>query len=530
MTKSIPVVDLFSGPGGLGEGFSAFEGNAGQIFKVACSVEKERSAAETLRLRTFFREFEETPDEYYRALRGDLSFDELFKRFPCEFSSARNKVWQEELGENDFTQNELNQIISERIKNHRHWVLIGGPPCQAYSTVGRARNRGIKDYNPIDDKRHFLYREYLKVIEKNWPSVFVMENVPGMLSAKIDGEPMFTRIISDLEDPCAALDIDEHPEFDGYRIYSLVKPSAGYDLWHRPVIAAKDLIVKSEEYGIPQSRHRVILLGIRSDIATEPQLLSPKSKISTKDVIDDLPRLRSGLSKNDSDMRWLEVLKSSKKQSWWRELEGKEDDVLISMEKTISKLSAPRLRTGKSFIESSKSPNVLKDWYHDPKLGGVCNHEARSHMDSDLYRYLFASSLVKVVESKDSRKKVDVSGAIQSKLEHFPESLLPEHKNVQEASSIKKVHFANRFQVQRAKAPSSTIVSHIAKDGHYYIHYDPTQCRSLTVREAARLQTFPDNYFFCGNRTEQYTQVGNAVPPLLSRSIAQVVMNVLSDD
>ena len=131
-------------------------------------------------------------------------------------------------------------------------------------------------------------------------------------------------------------------------------------------------------------------------------------------------------------------------------------------------------------------------------------------MRSDIHRYLFCASYA--AESGTSPK-----------IEHFPPLLLPDHVNVDE----EHVPFSDRFRVQLKNLPSTTVVSHISKDGHYYIHPDPSQCRSLTVREAARLQTFPDNYFFEGNRTEQYTQIGNAVPPFLARQIAEVVADFL---
>jgi DNA (cytosine-5)-methyltransferase 1 len=145
----------------------------------------------------------------------------------------------------------------------------------------------------------------------------------------------------------------------------------------------------------------------------------------------------------------------------------------------------------------------LSSWYLDPKIQGVTLHESRSHMETDLYRYLYAASFTSV------KKK-------SPKLRDFPRTLLPSHENVDNES----IPFEDRFRVQLHHEPSSTIVSHIAKDGHYYIHYDPSQCRSLTVREAARLQTFPDNYFFDGGIVQGRVQTGNAVPPLLAQAVA----------
>jgi DNA (cytosine-5)-methyltransferase 1 len=136
-------------------------------------------------------------------------------------------------------------------------------------------------------------------------------------------------------------------------------------------------------------------------------------------------------------------------------------------------------------------------------------------MASDLARYLFSACFA---QAQGYSPRLDV----------FPPKLLPDHGNVSTGSDDEPIPFKDRFRVQCKNDPATTVVAHIAKDGHYYIHYDPSQCRSLTVREAARLQTFPDNYFFAGNRTEQYTQVGNAVPPLLAHKLAKVVRGLLN--
>lgn len=150
-------------------------------------------------------------------------------------------------------------------------------------------------------------------------------------------------------------------------------------------------------------------------------------------------------------------------------------------------------------------PDHLTDWLLDPRLDGVLNHEVRAHMEADLMRYAYAAAFAK--EHGHSPRGAD----------EFPEALHPDHRNWESGK------FIDRFKVQQWKFPSSTVTSHLSKDGHYFIHPDASQLRSLSVREAARLQTFPDNYFFEGARGAQFRQVGNAVPPWMARQIASVV-------
>lgn len=161
--------------------------------------------------------------------------------------------------------------------------------------------------------------------------------------------------------------------------------------------------------------------------------------------------------------------------------------------------------------QTAKRNRVLTSMY-DGRLRSLSAHEARSHMASDLRRYMYAAVFAEVTKRSP-------------KLSDFPESLLPDHRNVALGASGEM--FSDRFRVQLPHQVATTITSHISKDGHYFIHYDPVQCRSLTVREAARLQTFPDNYKFEGPRTQQYHQVGNAVPPYLAAQIAEIVADVL---
>lgn len=512
-TNPIPVIDLFAGPGGLGEGFSAFEAREQQQFKISLSIEKEKNAHNTLKLRAFFRQFDlgDAPEDYYRALRGEITTDELYYKHTAEATKADREVMLAELGKEPTEK--VDARIQKALNKAENWVLIGGPPCQAYSLAGRSRNKGKKEYHPEEDDRHFLYREYLRIIAEHYPPIFVMENVKGLLSSKVNGGDIFDQILNDLREPCRAnVGGARRNKKQKYDVFSLAQP-ASEGLIKRTEYNPKDFVVKSENYGIPQSRHRVILLGVREDIAAvhkpEDILCIQEQQANVRQVIGDLPRVRSGLSHNDTSENWLTLIQEIVKTRWMRDIHHNVRDCINQI---VSKNRLPKKNRGCEFVECDCRPEILEHWFFDPKLKGACNHFTRGHIPSDLYRYMFAACFAVVCGKSPV-------------LRDFPEELRPAHKNVVQA--LKGGLFEDRFRVQMRDKPSTTVVSHISKDGHYYIHYDPSQCRSMTVREAARLQTFPDNYFFCGPRTSQYQQVGNAVPPYLAYQIAKVVWSIL---
>lgn len=512
----IPIVDLFAGPGGLGEGFSSVENDP---FRIIVSAEMEPSARATLRLRAFYRllkrKGEDALDSYYRYCNEEVkeAFDESNQDMWAE---SGQEAQQLVLGVA-----EDNQKLDERINAHHigpdvPWVLIGGPPCQAYSIVGRARNRGKADYRAEDDHRHFLYREYLRIIRKYRPSVFVMENVKGILSASVNGSKIFHTILKDLSDPDAAL--GEIAAGFGYKIYSLSCDTSYSKATEKYGIDVQDFILKAEDHGVPQARHRVILLGVREDIQAVPKPLVRVDETTVRNAFFSLPKVRSRLSQqDDSSEQWAHVVRKHFNELD-REAKGYDSlgpvrEVLKNRMRDVGyEWSEGALRFwGRDFTPAA-ARTKLQTWYADDQLKVWLNHESRSHMSSDLRRYAYASSFA---EAMGHSPKGHAEFALKG--------LKPNHANWETGK------FADRFRVQMYDRPATTVTSHISKDGHYFIHPDPSQCRSLTVREAARLQTFPDNYFFQGNRTQQFHQVGNAVPPLLAKQIGEVVYALMSD-
>jgi DNA (cytosine-5)-methyltransferase 1 len=499
------IVDVFAGPGGLGEGFLSLKGNSASRFEGAVSIEHDNSSHATLTLRHFVRAFDEMPENYYRYLEGAITLDDLYRAHPDEHRRATTSSLKITLGPDSHSQ--VRGLLTKRLRGRARWTLIGGPPCQAYSLVGRSRMARNPAFE--QDERHFLYREYLKIIADHRPPVFVMENVKGLLSATVDGVSMITRIVSDLQEPVSAL----KGRGDGlrYRLYSLVEADEP-----DRVVDPKLFVVRAEGFGVPQARHRMFIVGIRSDLDVRPQLLTRRRAPSVADMIGDLPIIRSTLSRGtDSPARWREAISSISSREVVKHLNGSSYTSRVNSEIRLfsgDDVDWPAESWSRAYTGKPGRPSKALSMVRDPNLNVLIGHEARSHMASDLRRYMYAAVFA------------DATGK-SPKLSDFPKSLLPDHDNVD--LGVSGHMFSDRFRVQLPDQVSTTITSHISKDGHYFIHYDPIQCRSLTVREAARLQTFPDNYCFLGTRTSQYHQVGNAVPPHLAGQIAEIVGEVL---
>ena len=513
----IPIIDIFAGPGGLGEGFSSLlDSDQDPIFKIKLSIEKEENAHRTLTLRAFFRQFKrgKVPKEYYEVLRGERTIAQLYAAFPEQSAHAKSEAILAELGPQSWAT--VSASITKALEGEKDWLLIGGPPCQAYSLVGRARNKTKEGYKPQEDQKHFLYKEYLRILSSFWPAVFVMENVKGLLSSQPDPkkDPIFAQIISDLSAPAESEDFESNgnKKKHTYKLYSLSPKRAQ----ENP--EGKDFVLRAEEHGVPQARHRVIIVGVRDDIKCKaPTALKTQELVPLIKVLGKMPPLRSGVTDRiDSDASWIELLKEAADRRWFKSILniGPEGMFEVATD-TLNSIKTPKSKRGAEFVSWIPEIDYRSDWYLDPKLTGFCNHSSRAHITKDIYRYFYSACFASIAD-------------VSPKLADFPADLIPNHANA--VSAIAKSNmFLDRFRVQPWSRPSTTVTSHISKDGHYYIHPDPSQARSLTVREAARLQSFPDNYFFTGPRTAQYIQVGNAVPPLLANEIAKVIAKVFED-
>lgn len=507
MSVPVPAVDIFAGPGGLAEGFAPL-GKHGERrrFRLALSVEMDPAAFRTLRLREFLRKFESgPPDEYYEFLNEpDSEEPDWPVLYPEQWQEACTETQAWTLGP-DHAARLLRKRLQDIRNRHRgRTLLLGGPPCQSYSLVGRVRNAAEPGYDIDKDDRQSLYLSYADALAVLQPVVAVMENVKGMLSAQHNGEQVFPAVLKALRDAGGT---------DQYRLYALAPKSP--ERWE-----PDDFLVRAEEHGVPQTRHRLIVICIRRDVAEnlpqhlEPRLDPTEALVGVEDIIGAMPVLRSRLSRSDDGPSWQrEILDAHARVQDSRPALAREDEstFLQALDCVLSStlgeaLPFANVSGGTTFPESC--PRELRDWLADPKLSLLPNNETRGHIPGDLARYLYAAVFAQTFHR--SPRAGD-----------YPRSLAPQHANWNSGK------FADRFRVQIADRPSTTVTSHISKDGHYFIHPDPRQCRSLTVREAARLQTFPDNYFFHGGRTQQYVQVGNAVPPYLAAKIAEQVTKVI---
>lgn len=405
--KLYTFVDLFAGASGMSEGFI----NAG--FTPISHIEMDENACFTIKTRAAFHYLFDNNQlsTYNKYLRGQISRNELYQTIP---NSIMQSVINIEIS--DKTIKSIFSLVRESLGKKQVDIIIGGPPCQAYSLIGR-HNDEIEN-----DPRNKLYIQYGRFLTEFKPKVFVFENVPGLLSAN-KGE-----------------------HFKNLKKYFR---KIGYEVYYQ--------IVDASKYGILQARKRVIIVGwIKEFDKGFPEIEEKPILYTVNDLFSDLPPLKPGESYTN-----------------------------YSYTKAINEsVQRNKIRSDSSILTQ---------------------HICRPHNQRDLQIYKFA------IQAWNTKQ-------IRIRYTDIPEELRT-HQNV--------TSFLDRFKVVDGNNISHTVVAHIAKDGHYYIHPDIRQCRSISIREAARLQSFPDDFYFEGSRSAAFKQIGNAVPPLLAYTIAMKIKDLL---
>lgn len=414
--KEINFIDLFAGAGGLSEGFI----NAG--FRPIAHVEMDKAACFTLRTRIAYHYLKDKSklNFYIAYLKGDITRQQLYNLIPQQLLDSVI-----ELAISKANSHLIFRRVDKLLGKNKVDIVIGGPPCQAYSLVGRARSVD----NMRTDQRNQLFIEYARFLKRYQPEIFVFENVMGLRSAK-NGEYM-------------------------RRMFMTFKNILRYEV--------NDFAVSAKDYDVLQDRKRIIMIGCKKGMKIDLPVYNCQGNETVNAILEDLPTMRSGEG-IDKYVHYTAPANNYLKRT------GLRDDIEI----VTQHISGPT-----------------------------------SEQDKKIYR-------IAVEKWNKYKERLDYN--------KLPDELKT-HKN--------RTSFMDRFKVVAKDLNcSQTIVAHIAKDGHYYIHPDIEQNRSLTVREAARLQSFPDNYYFEGekegkNRTAAFRQIGNAVPPLLAKAIANSIKSAL---